>query len=68
MIFLEWYNNFTNENGWWIDFEQRKLVETTKDGDLVYDLDKVLQDWNGVMGISFSIKLNQDIEPDSTEY
>lgn len=51
-----------------IDFEERKLVETTKDGDLIYDLDKILQNWNGVMGITFSIKLNQDIEPDFTKY
>ena len=51
-----------------IDFENRKLVESTKDGDLVYDLDKILKEWNGIDGIAFSIKLNQDIEPDETEY
>lgn len=50
-----------------IDFENRKLIESTKEGDLVYDLNKVLQDWNGITGIGFSIKLNQDIEPDSVE-
>ena len=51
-----------------IDREKMLLVEFTKDGQNVYNLNKILQDWNGVDGITFSITLNEDIEPDSTEY
>lgn len=51
-----------------IDKENMKLVEFTKEGSNVYLLDKILTDWNGVEGISFSITLNQDIIPDETEY
>lgn len=47
-----------------IDAENMLLIETVKDGELTYDLNRIIQDWNGVTGISFSIKLNQDIEPD----
>ena len=51
-----------------IDKENMKLVEFTKEGSNVYLLDKILADWNGVEGISFSITLNQEIAPDETEY
>lgn len=51
-----------------IDFEEMKLIETTKDGSNVYRLDKILQEWNGVDGIAFNITLNKDIEPDDVEY
>ena len=47
-----------------IDAENMLLIETVKDGELTYDLNRIIRDWNGVTGISFSIKLNQDIEPD----
>jgi hypothetical protein len=51
-----------------LDVENMKLIEYTKDGTNVYLLNKILQEWNGVDGISFSITLNQEIEPDDTEY
>ncbi len=51
-----------------LDVENMKLIEYTKDGTNVYLLNKILQEWNGVDGISFSITLNQEIEPDVTEY
>lgn len=51
-----------------IDFENMKLIEYTKDGTNVYLLNKVLQEWNGVEGISFNITLNQEIEPDERSY
>lgn len=51
-----------------IDSDEMVIVESTKEGDLVYDLNKIIQEWNGVTGISFSIKLNQDVEPDKTDY
>jgi hypothetical protein len=51
-----------------LDVENMKLIEYTKDGTNVYLLNKILQEWNGVDGISFSITLNQEVEPDETEY
>ena len=51
-----------------LDVENMKLIEYTKDGTNVYLLNKILQEWNGVDGISFSITLNQEIKPDETEY
>lgn len=51
-----------------IDFEGMKLVESTKDGQNVYCLEKILQEWNEVEGIAFNITLNKDILPDETEY
>lgn len=51
-----------------IDRENGKIVETTKDGVNVFYIDKILTDWNGVEGISFSIVLNQEAVPDETEY
>lgn len=51
-----------------IDRENMKIVETTKDGVNVFFIDKLLTEWNGVEGISFSIVLNEDAKPDETEY
>lgn len=51
-----------------IDLEGRKIVETVKDETKVYDLDKFLQRWNGVEGVTISITKNTEIKPDSEEY
>lgn len=51
-----------------IDKENMKIVEYVKDGVNVYHIDKLLTEWNGVEGISFSISLNKEREPDETEY
>ena len=51
-----------------IDKENGKIIETTKDGVNVFYIDKILTDWNGIEGISFSIVLNQEAVPDETEY
>ena len=51
-----------------IDKEKMVLVEFTKDGQNVYDLNKILENWNGVDGIAFNITLNEEIEPDDTVY
>ena len=51
-----------------IDKENMKIIETTKDGVNVFYIDKILTDWNGVEGISFSIVLNQEAVPDETKY
>ena len=44
------------------------LVEETKDGVNVYDLVKVLKEWNEIAGVSFAINLKEELEPDGTEY
>ena len=51
-----------------LDGSEMKLIETTKDGVLVYDLRKILDSWSGLDGLSFSITQNSDVEPDETEY
>lgn len=48
-----------------IDLEEMKIYETTKDETLEYDLNSILQDWNGVEGISLSIKKDSDINPEN---
>lgn len=47
---------------------EMKLVEETKDGVNVYDLVKVLKEWNEIAGINFAINLKEELEPDGTEY
>jgi hypothetical protein len=54
-----------------IDFEQMKIVEFPKKKDdevKVYDLTKILKEWNEIRGISFKIGLSEDIEPESNTY
>ena len=51
-----------------IDWENKRLVETTKDGVKVYLLDNIFNSWHDVEGVSLSISLNKDIEPDEDEY
>jgi len=51
-----------------IDWENKKLVETTKDGFNVYSLDNIFSEWHGIEGVSLSINLNKDIEPDEDEF
>ena len=48
-----------------IDLEEMKIYETTKDETLEYDLNSILQDWNGVEGIILSIKRDSDIDPEN---
>lgn len=57
--------NFKNAT---IDLEKSVIVEETKDGVLVYDLQSVLKRWDKIEGLTISIGKNADIEPDSTEY
>ena len=51
-----------------IDKENGKIVEYVKDGVNVYFIEKLLTEWNGIEGLSISISLNQDREPDEVEY
>lgn len=47
-----------------IDTKDMTITEITKDGDLTYDLKKVLESWNGIEGISLAITKSDDKEPD----
>lgn len=51
-----------------IDEEKMLLVEFTKDGQNVYDLNKIIKEWSGIEGVAFNITLNEEVEPDSTVY
>lgn len=54
-----------------IDLEQMKIVEFPKKKDdttKVYDLLNELKKWDKVEGISFTISLSEEIEPESEEY
>lgn len=51
-----------------IDYEQKKIVETTKEGVNVFYIDKILKEWDGIEGISLTISLNKDVIPDETVY
>ena len=51
-----------------IDVEGNKVIEDTKDGVLVYSLEKFLARWDGVEGVTISIGKNKDLKPDETEY
>lgn len=47
-----------------INMEDMTITETTKDDIKVYLLDKLLADWNGISGISLTIKQDNDIPAD----
>lgn len=51
-----------------IDKENGKIVEYMKDGVNVFFIENLLTEWNGIEGLNISITLNQDREPDETEY
>lgn len=56
---------FTNSE---IDWNEKKIIETVKDGVQVYDLEKIMEEWHGKQGLNITIFQNLDIEPDSNEY
>lgn len=51
-----------------INNEEMKIIETTKDGLLIYDLQKILDSFCGLDNINFSITHNVELQPDETEY
>ena len=51
-------NTFKNAT---IDVKNMTITEHTKDADYVFDLKKVLSDWDGIDGISLVIKQDTDI-------
>jgi len=56
---------FTNAE---INWDDKKIIESTKDGVLVYDLNKIMKEWDGKDGLSMTIFQNLEIEADETEY
>lgn len=51
-----------------VDIENGLFVEQTKDGDLVYKIDDILLNFNGLSGVNINITWAEDIEPDGNEY
>lgn len=47
-----------------IDKEERTITEFTKDDTKVYSLDKLIEDWDGIEGISIVIKKDADVPAD----
>lgn len=47
-----------------INIEDMTITEFTKDDTKVYDLKKVLQDWDNIDGISLTIKQDNDVPAD----
>ncbi|MBC5688200.1 YonK family protein [Mediterraneibacter sp. NSJ-55] len=48
-----------------IDLDEETITEFTKDDTRVYSLKKLLKDWDGVEGISITIKQDDEIPEDS---
>lgn len=54
-----------------IDFENMKIIEAPKKKDepyKIYDLLNELKKWDKVEGMNFSIRLTEEIVPESEEY
>lgn len=47
-----------------INFDDQTIVEITKDETKVYKLDSILKDWDGIEGISFTLKQEDELTPD----
>jgi len=47
-----------------IDKSEMTITEITKDDTKVYSLDKLIEDWDGIEGISIVIKKDADVPAD----
>lgn len=47
-----------------IDKAEGTITEFTKDDTKVYSLDKVIEEWDGIEGISLTIKQDDDVPAD----
>lgn len=47
-----------------IDKSEGTITEFTKDDTKTYSIDKLLEDWDGIEGISLTIKQDNDIPAD----
>lgn len=50
-----------------INTEDMTIIEITKDDECVYSLKKILNDWNGIEGISLVIKQENNIPVDDED-
>ena len=48
--------------------EDMTITEIIKDETKIYDLNKVLSDWNGIEGVSISIKFDDDLPEDGENF
>ena len=46
-----------------INFDDMTITETNKDDFAEYDLEGVLRDWNGISGISLTLKTEDELTP-----
>lgn len=47
-----------------INKEEGTIVETTKDSIKIYFIDKLLDEWDGINGLSITIKQDDDVPAD----
>ena len=47
-----------------IDKDEMTITEFTKDDTKVYSLNQVIEDWDGIEGISLTIKQDNDVPAD----
>lgn len=47
-----------------IDTKDGTITEYTKDDTKVYLIENLLEDWNGIDGVSISIRREKDVAPD----
>lgn len=47
-----------------IDKTEGTIVETTKDSIKIYFIDKLLDEWDGINGLSITIKQDDDVPAD----
>lgn len=47
-----------------IDKDEMTITEFSKDDTKVYSLNKVIEDWDGIEGISLTIKQDNDVPAD----
>lgn len=45
-----------------INFDNMTILELTKDDEKIFSLEKVLKDWEGIDGISLTIKYDDEID------
>lgn len=45
-----------------INFDEMTILECTKDDEKIFSLEKVLKDWEGIDGISLTIKYDDEID------
>lgn len=47
-----------------INLEEGLIIEKQKESQMGYSLQKVLEEWDGVTGVSITFSKNEEIDPD----